>query len=324
MTFKQNWEKTDQQVTLPNEVITTMVKQAFPDDTLDAYELISGGCANLNIKINMMSGRLTFLLRVYLRDKDAAYREQKLGLLLKQTVPVPQVYFIGDQDDYRFAITEFLPGIPLRDLLLSDDSGDLSTIMHDVGTMLAKIQNYHFTTAGFFDKDLNISQATSHDTCIEFAHQCLKYPIVLKCLPEETIVKIGLNLEKYKTLLPDESETHLVHADYDPANILVNLVDGCWSVTGILDWEFAFSGSTLWDVANMLRYAHHMPATYEKSFLQGLQETVTLPIHWRITVHLLNLLSLLDCLSRCNPDERPNQCADICGLIDRILKKLVQ
>ncbi|HBI22010.1 MAG TPA: hypothetical protein DDY37_05425, partial [Legionella sp.] len=265
----------------------------------------------------------TEVLRVYFREKDAAYREQELGLLLKQTVPVPQVYFIGDQDDYRFAITEFLSGIPLRDLLLSDKPCDLSTIMHEAGAMLAKIQDYQFPTAGFFDKDLNIGQATSQDTCIEFAHQCIKSPMVLKYLPQTTILNIGLSLEKYKSLLPDESETHLVHADYDPANILVNLVDGRWKITGILDWEFAFSGSILWDVANMLRYAHHMPATYEESFLHGLQETVTLPIHWCKMVHLLNLLSLLDCLGRCNPEDQPNQCADICGLIDHILKKLV-
>ena len=38
MTFKQDWEKTDQRVILSNEVITAMVRQAFPDDTLDAYE----------------------------------------------------------------------------------------------------------------------------------------------------------------------------------------------------------------------------------------------------------------------------------------------
>ena len=105
--------------------------------------------------------------------------------------------------------------------------------MHDAGTMLAKIQDYHFPRAGFFDKDLSIGHATSQDVCIEFARQCLKNPMVLKCLPEKTIVKIGLNFEKYKTLLPDGNETHLVHADYDPANILVNIASGSCKITGM-------------------------------------------------------------------------------------------
>jgi len=321
VTFKQTWEKTDQQITLSRDMISAMVRQAFPDEPLDAYELISGGGANLNIKINLKSGESPYILRVYLRDKDATYREQTLGLLLKKTIPVPQTCYIGDQDDYRFAITEFLPGIPLRDLLLSKNPCDLDAIMHDVGSMLAKIQGYRFPMAGFFDKDLNIGQTASQAECIEFADGCLKNPIVMKYLCDVTIVKIGSYFEKYKTFFPDEQESNLVHADYDPANILVNSVGGSWKITGILDWEFAFSGSTLWDVANMLRYAHHMPATYEKSFLQGLQEIVTLPNNWRITIHLLNLVSLLDCLIRC-PSERPRQYAGICELINNILKQL--
>jgi hypothetical protein len=46
-----------------------------------------------------------FLLRVYLRDKDAAYREQKLAALLKQTVPIPLTHYIGEVEGYYFAIT---------------------------------------------------------------------------------------------------------------------------------------------------------------------------------------------------------------------------
>jgi len=73
----------------------------------------------------------------------------------------------------------------------------------------------------------------------------------------------------------------------------------------------------------MLRYAHHMPLSYEKSFLSGLEKGgVQLQENWRISIHMLNILSLLDCLVRCPPDIRPNQCGDICELIDYILNKM--
>lgn len=75
------------------------------------------------------------------------------------------------------------------------------------------------------------------------------------------------------------------------------------------------------DIASMLRYAHHMPPEYEIAFLHGLQKGgVQLPENWRISVFLLNLLSLLDCLKMCPPDKRPNQCADICELISYIVQ----
>ena len=135
-----------------------------------------------------------------------------------------------------------------------------------------------------------------------------------------------------------EDEKNLVHADFDLANIIVQEVYGIWKITGILDWEFSFSGSVLCDVANMLRYAHRMPSIFEEAFLQGLlskskkgqsivskfrdQYCVALPENWRITVHMLNLLSLLDCLVRSDPQNRPNQCSGIRELIDHILSEL--
>lgn len=62
---------------------------------------------------------------------------------------------------------------------------------------------------------------------------------------------------------------------------------------------------------------------YEQSFLQGLQDSgIKLPNNWCITIHLLNLLSLLDCLVRSDPRNRPNQCKDIKELIGHILEKL--
>lgn len=73
-------------------------------------------------------------------------------------------------------------------------------------------------------------------------------------------------------------------------------------------------------IANMLRYAHHMPAEYENAFLAGLQNNgFQLPENWQTSVFLLNLLSLLDCLIHCPPEKRPNQCADICCLITLLL-----
>ena len=73
----------------------------------------------------------------------------------------------------------------------------------------------------------------------------------------------------------------------------------------------------------MLRYAHHMPSEYEKAFLHGLKNGgVQLPENWRISILLLNLLSILDCLTRDPPAKRPNQCADICDLISFIIQHL--
>jgi aminoglycoside phosphotransferase (APT) family kinase protein len=323
MTFKNNWEKADQYFQLEKPTIEDMLQLALPNQKLSSYEIISGGCANLNIKISNTNNSAPLILRVYLRDKEAAYREQALLALVKDCIPVPDVYFVGDLDDYRFAITEYKHGITLRDLLLSGKIENIQPIMMEVGSVLAKIQSYRFFQSGFLDKDLCISDSVTQEFYIAYAKKCLEHPTTINKISKENISKIHQHLEKYHFLFPDNTQNHLVHADFDPANILVQHIKGKWKISAILDWEFAFSGSVLCDVANMLRYAHQMPAEYEKAFLHGLQNGgVQLPEGWRISIFLLNLLSLLDCLTMCPPDQRPNQCADICELITFIIHHL--
>jgi thiamine kinase-like enzyme len=137
------------------------------------------------------------------------------------------------------------------------------------------------------------------------------------------ISKIYLVIEKYSNLITNNTAKHIVHGDFDPANILVDKINGSWIITGILDWEFAFSGLYLWDIANMLRYAHKMPPEFQKSFIDSLKKNgIKFHRSWRKTVHLMNLLSLLDCLKRSDPKKQPNRCTDILELITHTLAKL--
>lgn len=321
MIFKVDWEKTDTIHKLPTGMVEKMAHCAYPNKILQSYNLISGGCANLNFKIQFENESNLYILRVYLRDKEAVHKEQSLYKLLKDTVPVPQIYFVGSIDNYQFAIVEFINGITLRDLLLGNETYDLDTIMYGTGKILAKIAMIEFPKAGFFDKDLNIISEHVQDDYLNFVKESLKNQIILEQLGPDLIAKINFCLQKYE--FPSKNERHLVHADFDPANILVDKIDGNWKITAILDWEFSFSGSMLCDVANMLRYKHLMPPEFEESFIKGLKAGgVVLPKNWREFIHMLNLLSLLDCLGRSDPENRPNQLTDIKNLIEHILAEL--
>lgn len=323
MTFKILWEKADKKHNIPTEYIFEMVKQAFPNDTLIHHQIMSEGCINLNIAITLSSENKKYILRIYLRDKKAALREKNLTLKLKGKVPLPQTVYIGDYKDYTFAITEFIPGITLRNLLLDEKTSCIPDLMYSVGKHLGKISKYTFPSSGFFDPNLNIEKETSVEDLIEFVDTCLKAKKVQSFLGVPTIKKIRLLLEKYSKLIPGKNAKNLVHADFDPANILVIQREKRWEVSGIIDWEFSFSGSLLWDVANMLRYAHQMPSEFKESFLSGILScSINLSRNWQITVHILNLCALLDSLERADIKKSPIQCADIKELIDYILGQL--
>lgn len=321
--FKNNWEKTEFIHKIDDQIIRAMIFNAFPNAILSDLQMISGGCANINVKFTLVDSK-PLLLRIYLRDKDAAYKEHKIAELLKNSVPIPQFYTIGDFDGYRYAIIEFMAGITLRDFLLNHpDNQNISSVMYDCGKMLGRIASHTFNNPGFFDKNLHIKKIADHDDCQNFILQSLQHHNVIKQLDASVIDKISKCVEIYASSFPDAQAKNLVHGDYDPANILIHQVDGQWKISSVLDFEFAFSGSWLWDVANMVRYAHAMPADFEQSFLRGITDFgFVLPEQWRVTVKLLNLASLLDCLTRTSVEEKPNQYRDICELIDYIVGEL--
>ncbi|STX52398.1 Predicted kinase [Legionella busanensis] len=319
MTFKQNWEKTDPTLYPSVELINKMINKAFSTKKIYSCKLISGGCANLNYKVYFVLESTPYILRLYLRDSEAVYREQQLSLLLKPKLPIPEVYFIGHYQGFQFALIECLSGITLRDLLLSKQNFDMAYLMYKLGTLAAQIHAYLFPSAGFFNRRLQIIQSPK-SSYSEYGKECLENEWVIATLDLKIRSKIAFYLNYLDKFFPSTDEKCLVHGDFDPANILVTEENKQWKISAILDWEFAFSGSPLFDVANMLRYAHYMPASFKNSFLKGLSLSYTLPAHWQTTVNLLNLLSLLDCLTRSSANH-PNQQADIYQLITYIINQ---
>lgn len=305
--FKNNWEKTDSLHKLKDGVVEAMVAQAMPGNTLNSYQIIKGGCANLNIKINLTES--SYILRIYLRDKDAAYREQKLAELLKNSVPIPKIFYIGEYDIYRFSIAEFMEGITLREYLISNSSYE---IMYEVGALFSKISSFSFPSPGFFDADLNVA---SNPSLIEFVDSILLNEKIITALDPLILSKLKLYLKKHLNALSNNLSSNLVHGDFDPSNILVKEIDGKWKVSAALDWEFSFSGSSLWDIANMLRYRHKMPKEFQDCFIKNL----SLPNDWEAQIDTLNLTALLDLLSRTDAAKEPNRFADITDLITRII-----
>jgi aminoglycoside phosphotransferase (APT) family kinase protein len=318
VTFKANWEKASSRVNLSEGLILKMLGTYYTN--VKSVSIIPGGCANINVLVKLNTANNSVILRIYLRDKESVYREQKISALLHKKLPIPEFYHVGEYAGFMFAIIEYLPGQTLRDLLLQGKAPDISDIMFKVGRILGEIANIKFPSSGFFNKNLEIEKSITSEGFVDFCFECLENNKVKTTLPQEQREQIKNIFKVYRNLLPSDTENNLVHADFDPANILVTEVNGQIEVSGILDWEFSFAGSTLCDVANMLRYAHQMPGYYQESFLKGLRQSgYELPSSWQIIVNLLNIVSLLDCLVRSDSENRPNQLRDIQGLITHIL-----
>ncbi len=322
--FKADWEKT----AIPNEIsaryIHKIVSTALPDTPLQSYEVLEGGCANVNIKLTFDTAK-NRLLRLYLRDPTSVYREQAIAERIHQYIPVPRIEKISHFENIQYAICELKPGITLRDLWLNHTPADTTDIMYQVGQTLADFANFRFPAAGFFDETLSVKMTSSADDCLHFAQDCLKHPVVSTTLTKPLIRTIQQCLTENNQLLQIADDNQLVHGDFGPENILVHPVNQRWQISAILDWEFAFSGSMLWDIANLQRYAHHVPKHFETQFVRGLLGSgITLPNDWKKTTQLLNIISLLDCLKCTDPAASPQQCLDIQALLEYCVTTLAK
>ena len=97
MTFKANWEKTHTRINLPEELILEMLGTYYTGyNDIKSISVIDGRCANINIMDHLNNSDDPVILRVYLRDKDSVYREQKISSLLQDNLPVPKFYYAAE------------------------------------------------------------------------------------------------------------------------------------------------------------------------------------------------------------------------------------
>lgn len=320
--FKSEWEKSSELSSLDKTIFQQIRGSVFSDSEIRSCDLLSGGCGNLNYKIIFGNGSDPKILRIYLRPGENGVKEQKISELLRGRVPVPQYDQVGVVGEYSYAILEFKPGLSLRDILLTDHNLDISHLMFQIGRMLSEISGCIFPEPGFFDENLRIlSQGSSSVNLMDFAIDCLLDDHVINLFTSLEIDKVRTFILNHKNEMDNLAGSHLVHGDFDPANILVNQIDGIWTVSAILDWEFSFSGSWLWDVSNMLRYAHKMPCEFQESFLRGMCDNDRqLPHDWEKIINTLNVISLLDIARRTTIQNHPKTRQDIKELITHILE----
>lgn len=323
MPFKSTWEKTQLHTSLTQDQIERAFKMTAPRSTLEHAFIIEGGCANLNVKVIPSGESTPQLLRFYIRDASSAYREKAIGDRLSGILLVPKTHYIGIIDGITFALTDFVEGIPLRDLLLSDETYDVSKTMFDIGRLLIPLTHVKFDESGFIDHNLKIQNIFPLGFPEILLNQCLQTKSVIMLFEAPTIQKIK-NCTKYFNDDSLESPPyHLVHGDFNPANILMIKQGQNWIPSALLDFEFAYAGSILGDIASMLREAHLMPDAFSKGFLDGIQSgNIQLPPHWRRSTHLLNILALIEMASRCDLEKMPQQAQDIFDLVIHHLNEL--
>ena len=179
-------------------------------------------------------------------DSDRAHEFQILRAARASGVPVPEVYWLGDDPEAlgaRFFIMEYVAGETLARRLLRDAEYQHArgVMTAQLGAILARIHALDTTVQGLDFLAAPRAGRGAAQTEVE------RYEQLYRGLAPEPHPVIELALRWLETHLPAPGRETLVHGDFRIGNVLFD-ADG---VRAILDWELAHRGDPLEDLGWM-------------------------------------------------------------------------
>ncbi|HEX2915898.1 MAG TPA: aminoglycoside phosphotransferase family protein [Chloroflexia bacterium] len=272
-----------------------------------SVELIDSGLTNTNYRVQLADNPKALVLKIYMRQPETCRKEYELFKLVHQTVPVATIYyadFQGEKYARPYSIFEWMPGVLLEELLSAVNTTEMQAVGRAVGETLAGIGKYQFEQAGFFGPDLKfaapqVEQAGEEQGWRAYLESCLENPICAERLDKTLKTRltqfIRTNAHQVEALGEQKA---LVHADFNPSNILMVQTETGWRVSAVLDWEWAHSGTPLFDIGNLFRDRGYSLTNFETGFVEGYRRAGgELPENWKQVSRLLDLINLCEFLT---------------------------
>jgi len=317
--MKENWERSTKFMIIDKQLAMELLNPVFGNSKLLDLQLLTGGLSNTNYKIRIQRDNdiiSTNVLRIYsgLSDfhgsSELCLKEKSILQLVKSKVPVPDCIFSSSEENsmnYAYMVQSWVEGNNLGDFLQSPLSvSQKMRIALLLGEVLANIHSFKFENHGILGSELKVITPfiITPETYIAYMRQFLFEGHARKGLSQVHKEEIWRWVQKSKNLLSDLNPTPcLVHMDFNPLNILISDEENELNISGILDWEFALSGSKLFDFGNLFRYERDLQNPFVKKIVYSyLQNGGDLPETWPTLIRLLDLLSIFSMLNRENCD----------------------
>ncbi|MGW8666331.1 phosphotransferase [Streptomyces niveus] len=295
-----------------------LTEEALPGVGITGVSALKGGSTNEMLLLTTVTGRNERYERYVLRRhrpsetrtrRNTCAVEAALLRRVAATVPVADLVATdpyGHATGVPLLLYRHVEGVPL-DALLARRPGaaDAAELGAAVGETLARISLVEVAGPGHFhDETLTPAGRASDTELLPFVERCLDSarPGCPLTAADADALR-GLAARTAHQVAAVRGHDRLVHHDFNPKNVLVSQENGRWRVGAVLDWEQAFSGSPLYDVGNMLRFAHLYPPQFADGFVAGCRNgDGLLRPGWRALSRALDLFTLADILTA-PPDE---------------------
>lgn len=263
------------------------------------------GHSNISLRLRFEETDPSIVMRIYSGGAPACRRDLNLLMALGQQLQVPEIIYAdekGDEDIGPYALYPYVEGITFQELKSCGSSEDMAHAAFAMGETLARVRTVPVpaylssSTRGAVDDFLGSPVLASRVGTREMDR--------LQSFLAGWLPQIGcLNNEK-----------KLVHGDFNNRNTILRQQADRWRVASILDWELAFSGSPLWDVARFVCYERKSRPCREPYFSDGYRSAGgELPDNWDRFSPVMNVISAAHSLSQPGLSERFIH--DLCELI---------
>lgn len=325
--MQSDWERRYAVLALDNATLAHLLRPAFPGRRVVAAEPLSGGRINSNYRVTLEGLDDPVVLRIYMRDAAVCRTELDVYRLVASTVPVPEL-LDADPDATRwerpYIVQRFVAGVSLP-AFLAAHRGDTEAVRqagYALGQTAAAIASHTFPESGFFGPGLTIVE--SWGTLSAAFHAAMRDYLFTRGAGE----RLGPELTERLWALVDanaallavvDDQASLQQGDYREDNLLLRQRAGRWEVAAVLDWEFAFAWSRLFDLGQLFRGDLTLPPAFEPAVVAGYSSSgVTLPDEWKRLAKLLDLVNLLEFLSQPN---RGPMYADVTRLVRQFVER---
>jgi len=274
-------------------------------------ERLGGGLMNDNFRFS--SRGESWVLRIYAQGAEVCAKEVAVLEMVGDHVAVAKPVHVDLGS--ACTIAPFIDGERMVSALHRASSA--MEIGRAAGDALGRIHHFSFNHTGFFDAELQIPEPMdgvgeawrSHlATCLFEGRSGARLGEDLLASTWRFVGEHGARMDAL------DGDYRLLHADFKPTNLLI--ADGL--ITAVLDWEFAWSGSKLFDIGQLFRWAHRYPPDFASGFEAAYRNHQDLPADWRELAAMLDLLNLVGFLD--DAEERPVLFEDAKALVVRALR----
>jgi aminoglycoside phosphotransferase (APT) family kinase protein len=324
--MQEGWERVHEPVDLSLETLSEMVAPVFAPRTIVKAELLSGGLANTNYKVNISGLREAFVVRVYTRDPSACAREVDIYLRVRGVVPTPTLLYVdteGARLGYPYTLASFVEGAPMTQALASGDGELIGQAGYAAGWTLALLGQFTFPEPGEFGLELIIARPRlgGAEGFLAYLEPLLTAGRARERLGDELADRVWAFAREQAPLLDAVAEeAKLVHADYKATNLLLREEAGRLAMAAVLDWEFACAGAQLFDMGILLRHDRELDPAFAREFAHGFTAAGGALLHgWRRMARLADLVNLVTFLD--GSGAREALIADVTHLLVQTLER---